>query len=309
MSKRANPTAIGAFVLGALALAVAGVVMFGSGFFSRDKETFILYFPESVSGLDVGAPVKFKGVQLGRVTQILLGYDQKPGPTDVAVLIELDSKETAAKTNSLVNLADRESMQRAIDRGLRARLESQSLVTGLLYIELGLHPDFPPRYMQAGDTFMEIPTMPSNLEEIVSRAMQAIARISEIPFEELVQSFTSLVKSADTFVNDPKLRDMVAGLNGAARQAETLLKGLDGEVKPLARNLGVTNDEAQKALAEVRNFASVARDLVQDGSPLRYQLSTALAELTGAARSLRVLADFLEQDPQSIITGRRPVEP
>jgi paraquat-inducible protein B len=309
MSKRANPTAIGAFVLGALALAVAGIVMFGAGFLSREKEKFILYFPESVNGLDVGAPVKFKGVQLGRVTQILLGYDQKPGPTDVAVLIELDSKETAAKTNSLVNLADRESMKRAIDRGLRARIESQSLVTGLLYIELGLHPDTPARYMQAGNTYMEIPTMPSNLEEIVSRAMQAVARISEIPFEELVQSFTGLAKSVDSFVNDPKLKDTVAGLNGAAREAETLLKSMNGEVKPLARNLSVTTDEAQKALAEVRNFAAVAKDAMQDGSPLRYQLSTALTELTGAARALRVLADYLEQDPQAIITGRRPVEP
>lgn len=309
MSRRANPAAIGGFVLGAIALAVIGVGMFGAGILSRPKAAFILYFPESVNGLDVGAPVKFKGVQLGRVTQIMLGYDQKPGTSDVAVLIELDEKTTAEKTNREVDLSSAEFMKQAIDRGLRARLESQSLVTGLLYIELGMHPDAPSRYLQAGNTYLEIPTIPSNLQEIVSRAMQAVARISQIPFEDLVDSFTGLAKSLDQFVNDPKLRKTIASIDGAALEAEALLKSVHGEVKPLSRDVSATAEDARNALTELRAFAESAQGLTEDGSPLRYQLSTALTELTNAARSLRVLADYLEREPQAILMGKNPVEP
>lgn len=309
MSRRANPTAIGIFVLGAIALALAGIAMFGSGLLARPKATFILYFPESVNGLDVGAAVKFKGVQLGRVTQIMLGYDQKPGTSDVAVLIEVDEKTYAEKTSRIADLSNREVMKEAIDHGLRARLETQSLVTGLLYIELGFHPDTPVRYMQLGDTYAEIPTIPSNLEEIVSRAMRAIARISQIPFEEMVNSFTSLAKNVDSLVQDPKVRESLASIDAAAREAESLLRALRVEVKPLAHDTNATAEDLRKTLSEVREFAESAQGMLKDGSPLRYQLSSALSELTNAARALRVLADYLERDPQAILTGKDAVEP
>jgi paraquat-inducible protein B len=309
LSRRASPTAIGAFVLGAIALAVAGVIMFGAGILTRPKATFILYFQESVNGLDVGAPVKFKGVQLGRVTRILLGYEQKPGITDVAVLIELDERTAAEESSRQVDFSDRERMREAISRGLRARLESQSIVTGLLYVELGFYPGTPVRYLQAGDTFMEIPTIPSNLQEIVSRAMQAVARISQLPIEDMVKSFTELAKSTQGFVDDPKLKEAVASMNGAAREAEAVLKALRVEVKPVTGELASTADEARKTLAELRTFAASANGVVRDGSPLRFQLSDALSELTQASRALRILAEYLERDPQALLTGKNPVEP
>jgi len=309
MSRRANPAAIGVFVLGAIALAMVGIAMFGSGLLARPKATFILYFPESVNGLDVGAAVKFKGVQLGRVTQIMLGYDQKPGTSDVAVLIEIDEKTYAEKTSRIVDLSNREVMKEAIDHGLRARLETQSLVTGLLYIELGYYPDTPVRYMQLGDSYTEIPTIPSNLEEIVDRTMRAIARISQIPLEDLVQSFTTLARNVDGLVQDPKVRETLASINGAAREVESVLRTVRVEVKPFTRDLNVTTEEARKTLAELRSFVESAQSLTKDGSPLRYQLSSALSELTNAARALRVLADYLEQDPQAILTGKSQGEP
>lgn len=309
MSRRANPTTIGAFVLGAIALAVAGVVMFGAGILSRPKATFILYFPESVNGLDVGAPVKFKGVQLGRVSKILLGYDQKPGITDVAVLIELDERTSEQAMSRQVDFSDRERMREAIVRGLRARLESQSIVTGLLYVELGFYPGTPVRYLQAGDDYMEIPTIPSNLQEIVSRAMQAVARISQLPIEDMVISFTELARSSRGFVDDPKLKEAVASLASAAKEAESVLQAVRVEVKPMAGEFGATAEEARRALVEVREFAESAKGIAREGSPLRYQLSEALTELSGAARALRTLAEYLERDPQALLTGKNPVEP
>ncbi len=304
MSRRANPTAIGAFVLGAVGLALVGAVMFGSGLWSRPKATFILYFPESVNGLDKGAPVKFKGVQLGRVTDVMLGYEQKPGTSDVAVLIEIDEQTYEDKTKRIVDLSNREVMKEAIDHGLRARLETQSLVTGLLYIELGFYPDTPVRYMQLGDNYTEIPTIPSNLEEIIDSAMLAIARISKIPLEDLVESFTSLAKNMDGLVQDPKVRETLASIQGAAREAEGLLRTVRGEVKPLSKDVSVTAEELRKTLSELRALAGSVQGLARDGSPLRIQLSEALGELTAAVRALRLLADALEDDPQSILTGK-----
>lgn len=304
MSRRANPTAIGAFVLGAVGLALLGAVMFGSGLWSRPKATFLLYFPESVNGLDRGAPVKFKGVQLGRVTDIRLGYEQKPGTSDVAVLIEIDEETYENKTKRIVDLSNREVMKEAIDHGLRGRLETQSLVTGLLYIELGFYPDTPVRYMQLGDAYTEIPTIPSNLEEIIDRAMVAIARISDLPLEDMVKSFTSLAKNMDGLVQDPQVRETLASIQGAAREAEGLLRTVRGEVKPLSKEATLTADEVRKTLSELRAVAESVQGLARDGSPLRFQLATALSELTAAVRALRNLAETLEEDPQSILTGK-----
>ena len=182
-------------------------------------------------------------------------------------------------------------------------------MTGLLYIELGFHPDTPVRYMQLGDTYTEIPTILSNLEEIVDRTMRAIARIGQIPLEDLVQSFTSLAKNMDGLVQDPKVRETIASIDGAAREAENLMRSVRGEVKPLAHGANVTVEDARKTLADLRQLAESIQGLTRDGSPLRYQLSTALSELTNAARALRVLADYLERDPQAILTGKNGGEP
>ena len=139
-SKRASPTLIGAFVIGALLLALGGLAVFGSGKLFRRTEQFVAIFSGSVNGLSVGAPVKFRGVQVGSVTSILLSL---PGMTlpdlRIPVFFDID-RDTTLKLGAMVNPADPSALAALIDQGLRAQLQLESIVTGVLFVELDLFP-------------------------------------------------------------------------------------------------------------------------------------------------------------------------
>jgi paraquat-inducible protein B len=139
MSARANPTAIGIFVTGATALAVLALLVFGSGRIFRRQETFIIYFNESVNNLSDGSPVKFKGVQIGQVRRITLRYNQATDSSSVPVLIDIDLSRLRNNLGVEINLADEQVFDEQVRLGLRAKLQMQSLLTGLLYIDLDIY--------------------------------------------------------------------------------------------------------------------------------------------------------------------------
>ncbi len=318
MSRRANPTAIGAFVLGAIALALVGAILFGSGLFRRDTADFILFFPESVNGLDVGAPVKFKGVQLGRVTQILLGYEQKPGPSQVTVLIQLDKRTFGEKSfnETAPDLSSRADMKRAVDRGLRAQLEASSLVTGLLYVELSVRPETEARFEQQGDQYVEIPTIPSNLQQVFDNLELFARRLDKIDVESLVEAYTKLgqnadqlVQNVDKVVTDPKIEELLASVAKAAGEVEQTLRVARGKVGPISDDVSAAVADARATLDRIRALVESAESVIRPDSPLRYQVSNVLSELQNTARALRNLADLLERDPQALLTGKNPLEP
>src|SRR5689334_21039375 len=137
MKQTVSPTVIGAFVLGALALLVSGIIAFGSGQFFRHTKEFVLYFDGSVNGLRVGAPVKIKGVEIGAVKDIRLQLDQGAELNKIPVIVEIDLEKLTSRgsVRAAAAAVDREALQKVIvDRGLRGQLEMESLVTGLLYV-------------------------------------------------------------------------------------------------------------------------------------------------------------------------------
>ncbi len=168
MSKRPNSALIGAFVVGAVALAVLVVVVVGSGRLFRDTEKFVLYFKGSVNGLEKGAPVKYRGVPIGTVSQILLALPEKAGDPRIPVVIEIDpdrmselgaSREMTGTPGLMIDRLTREG-------GLRAQLQQQSLITGLLYIGLDLFPGSElDLVLSEGSPYTEIPTLPTTLEQ------------------------------------------------------------------------------------------------------------------------------------------------
>jgi paraquat-inducible protein B len=165
MGKKANPAVVGAFVLGAIALAVVGVLVFGSGKYFRTKVEAVMYFPGSVNGLSIGAPLKFKGVDIGTVSNIQLvlsaGTD---GPTArIPVYVQLDPSKIIS-AGSDIRLPDPVARDELVQRGLRAQLQSQSILTGLLFIQLDFFPDTPATYVlpQPSDP-AEIPKIPTVL--------------------------------------------------------------------------------------------------------------------------------------------------
>ncbi|UCD34191.1 MAG: MCE family protein, partial [Nitrospiraceae bacterium] len=176
MSKQANKTAVGAFVLGAIALAVAGVLIFGSGKFFADTDKYVLHFEGSVKGLNTGAPVMFRGVKIGSVTDILLRYDPVDLSVHIPVIIEVD-RSRFSRINTVKER--RTSINVLIERGLKAQLQLQSVVTGQLMVDLDFYPEDPVNLVGNNDIpYAEVPTIPSNLQKLTKT-------LEQLPLDEL----------------------------------------------------------------------------------------------------------------------------
>jgi paraquat-inducible protein B len=302
MSRSANPTVIGSFVLGAAVLAVVAVLTFGSGRFFEKRLPFVLYFDSSVFGLDLGAPVIFQGVQVGTVKSISAQVNGDTGAVAVPVYIEVVQGRV-----TVVGGVGRESVggvQREIGRGLRAQLKSQSLITGKLYVDLNYFPNKPAVYKHADADTPEIPTVPTEMEEIRSTLTGIIDKIRALPLKDLVDKLAGAATGLDKLLNKPELDHAIDELDGALGEARAVLTKVDARVDPLADSAEGALDEAKVALKRIESAVDEVKGMLQEGSPVRYELVAALEEVARAARSIRVLADDLADDPDSLIFGK-----
>ncbi len=348
MSKKANPVAVGIFVLGALVLAVVAVVLFGSGRYFSQKEKFILYFDDSVNGLDIGASVKFRGVPIGQVTDIYIRHNQPVDYTHIPVIIEIDTERLIKVHNLEIDLSDEEVYRQQIDLGLRATLQQASFVTGLLFVEMNFYDDPPPpQFIQLPKDkvtqpyYKEIPTLRSGLTEVIQKVSFMVSEISQIDFlgmgedargtlaalraalealdvEGINDNTIATLAHLRRLLEDPEVQAVAQNVNETMGSVKTLLQNADGgvtdiralvsqaneAVNPLFESLNATADEAQLTLAEARVTLRNLGELVEPGSPLAARLDYTLSEVGMAARSLRQLADYLERNPDSILTGR-----
>jgi paraquat-inducible protein B len=318
-SKRASPTLVGVFVLGALVFALAGLAVFGSGKLFRRTETFVAVFSGSVNGLSVGAPVKFRGVQLGSVSQILLSIQGVTLPDlRIPVFLEFDQR-TAERLGAMVNPADPARLASLIDSGLRAQLQLESIVTGVLYVELDLFPDSPANFYLPKDSgYREIPTQPALLQEASQTAADLVAKLRDIDFDGLVDSAREAARSISELAGSPELRDAIMATRDTMVRARTTLASanetlvdLRGRIGPLAGRVDGGVAQLQQTLKGLdRTLVSVQGTLagfdavIDPRAPLVYQATTTLEELSDAARSVRQLADFLDRNPNALLTGR-----
>jgi paraquat-inducible protein B len=281
MSRKASPTAIGAFVLGGIALVLAGLLVFGSGRFFKDTTTYVMYFEDSVTGLGLGAPVVFRGVKMGEVVSVAAEIDQEL-QIQIPVLVEIGGGVQPHLSGELAKLPRAELRKRAIplliDRGLRAQLGLQSVVTGQLHVALDFHPDTQVRYRGDGD-LPEIPTIPSPLSQVR-------AKLESLPLEEIVTQALNVLESVDRIVGSPEMQEAVRNLNATLASARSLTDELEERVGPLA-------DSAEEALS-----------IAAHDSGTRYALENALVELGAAARSVRILAEYLERHPEALLAGK-----
>jgi len=339
MSKKANPVAIGSFVIGALALIVIGVMVFSSGKLFSTTYTAVAVFPETVKGLTVGNPVEFRGVRVGSVKDIRMIYDPKTLAVSVPVYLEITagniSDMNLEKTFEFKSQKEwNAQIARLIETGLRAQLDIQSVVTGQMMVVLDFHPDAPPAEpTQIDARYLEIPTLPSTMSRMMGM-------LQKIPLDKLAQKVMTLLDDVDDLAQSPELKSMLENADLAAQDARKLLAGLSAQVDPLSASTQATLDEVRQAVGAIEkrlnrtlgdlsglskdaqgkldtlskpaaaalNEAQAALksvdDLVGKNSATRADLESTLQELAGAARSLRILADYLEQHPDALIRGK-----
>ena len=312
MSKRPSAAMIGAFVLGALGLGVLAVVLFGSGRVFRETVPFVLSFTGSVNGLNVGAAVKFKGVEIGSVTDIRLTLAEGTAApvTRIPVLVEIDQEKVESQ-GARVDLWDPSVVKALIDSGLRGQLNAQSLVTGLLFIELDFHPGTQAEFAIPGGPYQEIPTVPTVLQKAQSALGEIIGNIQQIELKPLIDNATQAMQGINKLINMPDteravaaLDDTLAGMNEAMAALKVASLSLDKRAVEIAGSVAQFSSDMRFALKTMRKTLTTVDGFVEPSSPLAVRLNATLEEASNAARSLRILADYLERNPAAIVRGR-----
>jgi paraquat-inducible protein B len=353
MSKKANFTMIGIFVVGAVGLVILGLLLFGSGRLFKQRTLYVLFFQSSVKGLNPGAPVDFRGVKIGTVKDIKVMMSPKDLSLMIPVIIEIEPERIAETqpANNQQRAIERKMaktlMEYLIKKGLKAQLRMQSLVTGQLYVSLDFFPGKPMNLVGEGPHYPEIPTVPSSLDQLLET-------IQKIPLEEIVSKVMLSLEGIADLVKSPELKDTLISLNQAVKDVQVMVRNLDSKSGPLITNLNDTvadiqrlarnlDQEAKPALSGIRETLKDTRNLLRtaesrvptvatslentfkaaegaakqaektlhtvetmatEHGDVPYELAKALKELSAAARSLRMVADFIERHPDAIIKGK-----
>jgi len=321
MARRANPALIGSFVLGGVLLAVIAVVAFGSGQLFRDTERFVSFFEGSVSGLEIGAPVRFRGIDVGSVREIAIdlpGVDRAGSDLRIAVIYDVDRQRVESR-GAAVRVDDPLDIDQLLALGVRAELATESLVTGRKYIALDLDPANPVSLEPVGSTpYPEIPTINTGLERIEDAAYRIISDLGAVPLDSLVSVATATFGEIGTLVSSPALASAVdrlprtiANLDVAIGDLQAVLARVDSAVAPMSEGVQRTADQATAAfarldstLADVTVTLDGVETTLDPRSPMFVEFERAMSELAAASRALRDLADYLERNPSALVRGR-----
>jgi paraquat-inducible protein B len=313
---------IGAFIVGALVLVFIALLFFSGGQLFSHKKKVIMYFEGSVQGLQVGAPVKLKGVVLGEITDIRINFENDGQPLMTAVTADLVMARISRKGTEV----DNEFWIESIQNGLRAQLNYQSFLTGLLYVELDFFPDSTLKIYNFQDDYLELPTVATGFEEI-SKNLQ------EMNVKGLIDNLDNLVVHINKIVANGSIQETIVSINNAAKSIDKTATNLDKEVAQLSKNLSTTstelnlllrniNDQApglgqqlsqnllalQKSLDQFTQTTQTLNHTFSEDAPLVNQLTITLQDISNSARAFRNLSETLEQQPEAIWRGKNSPE-
>lgn len=342
MTRRPNATIIGLFIVGAIILAVSATLILSGGLL-HDKSRFVMFFDGSVEGLSVGAPVNFRGVKIGTVTDIRLLVDPDTQRVRIPVYADLEPDRITLVTGEKMTAQKKSRLSDMIKRGLRAQLQMQSLLTGQLAIQLDVFPDKPVPLIGGSGDITEIPTIPTPLQEITRK-------LETFPFDKLLDDIANAAQGIDKFVNGPELPHAIkqfdqtmsdystladkynslaqrldqrsgtisTDLNATLKELRTTLQATQGLIGSGEKLMGNSNDLVQQlrlnadrlttstedTLGAIKNAAGNANALASPDSQFQYQLIKTLEEVSASARALRILANTLEQNPEALLQGK-----
>jgi paraquat-inducible protein B len=312
MGRKANQAMIGAFVLGALLLGIAGVVVLSSDqFFFRDTQTLIAYFGGSLEGLDVGAPVTFNGVRIGSVTDLKVVIDQGDGSIRTPILFTIDAHRLHDAAGGRISLKrNSPGLEGMIEHGLRARLELQSLVTGQLAVALNFYPGTPVRLTGLSKHHPEMPTIPSSFDRLTHT-------LENLPVDALVTETIQTMRSVQALMTAPEVKAALAKLDRALSDFDGLVRNTNRQIDPLvatlnetARATQATMAQAQAALAQLTPAAGAAIDEYRAlGQDTRKAVANADAHIGPLAASIEKAAAAAEatlSDARSVLGEDSP---
>ncbi|MEW6038891.1 MAG: MlaD family protein [Pseudomonadota bacterium] len=269
------------------------------------RQPYLLFFDDSVRGLNAGAPVELKGIRVGTVTELKLALDFGAQKIRIPVVIEIDPerlipygaedviKRAKEEYKAAIEAGRRPFMEKLVERGLRARLKTGNLLTGQLYVDLDFYPESPPKSLDYSGQHPELPTLPSVADELQRNVTEIVANLKKIPLDKIGQELLGTVQGSNRLMNSPELKEAVGSMNTALKDLRHLAQTADREMVTLTA-------AAEKSLSST---AKVLEQL-EPGSAMAVDISNALEELAASARSIRALTDYLERHPEALLHGK-----
>ena len=332
MKTKISPAAVGMFILGALLLFVVLFLSFGGSNFFVKPSRFLIYFDESVSGLDPGAPLKVNGVRIGRVAAVNVRYDPVTRKALVQTVCEINRNVLTDSAGKTIDITDATELRGLIDRGLRARLNFTG-ITGMLFVELDFEePDkYPadPRFV--AEALPVVPAIPSPIAQVQQSVIEIVANIKQVDFAALSKELKTLLATANqkaseldmkglaqrmsraaeavtAFVDSPEAKQVFANLNLTITETRTAVAKIYAQVGPVSEDFKQTLAEAQTALKSLTGAADTTRRFVQAQGNVGDELTQSLRQIADAAAALERLADTVQRNPNSLIVGKKKPE-
>jgi len=310
MSQKPNPTLIGLFIVLGIALGATGLFLFGSSKLFIKTTDVIVYFDESLNGLDEGAPVKYRGVIIGSVKRVMVHFNQATNDYSMPVILELQHHLLHRRLREPGETFSEASIKARVNGGLRASLETDSLVTGVLYVDISPRPNAAePRFHQLEKTYPEVPSQPTQIQQLfnnlASLDVQAITTnvsalvdkldivLSNLRTGEMSTAVTNTLASLNQLITSPEITNILAGARTTMDQYRVLADSLTNSLA-----------EANHTLAQLRGTADNLRSMLRPDAPLEHDLEQLLQQLAGTAESVSTLVEFLKQHPNALLTGR-----
>ena len=315
-------TVVGAFILGALALVVAGILFFGGTRLFSTSTQAVVFFGESVAGLDVGSPVTFHGVRIGSVKSISIHFAPDTMTARIPVYLEIQPTRLVFEGRKLGgSAADYRDLVRA---GLRAQLTLQSFVTGQLRVDLDFRPGTPAQLIGRIKDVPEIPAVPSELSQLRNQLAQlplreladtardaftSVERLSDHLDAQLYPLLDSAQRTTDAAARtlrttDETIRALQAEASTTLRNLDSLLIDANRQVNSRGDELGHTLTTANRAVREGETLLESLNSLAEPHSQFREDLEATLRDLAASAASLRGFAETIERDPNALLVGR-----
>ncbi len=319
--KKANPKTVGGFVLGAAAIGVAAIIVFGSGRFFATTDTFVVFFPDSLQGLRLGASVDMQGIQIGTVTDLWVEVDPETLEFRRPVLVTIDN----SRIKGIVDDDGAEDdLNRMVEKGLRAQLAAQSLVTGQQSVQLGFHPDTEVRLVETDLPHLQIPTIPSSFEkveaglgDVVTKASQLLDEVSDLLSEENRMRVSGTLEDArevmKMFREDvPRYQKLVDNANATLTSFRGLADRADGILEENQPGIKRAIDGLDEMRGNFSKLAQTATKLIEDNEKgLTEFTNTGLVELTNlavdaqaTAEQIRRVMEEMERDPARFFLGQ-----
>ena len=313
MSESRKPLLIGSFLLSGLFLLVVGTLLLSrDSWFSQPSE-YVVYFKGALDGLDVGADVTYRGVKVGSVREIRLSYDRNIKDVVMPVILRIDPRQATSKRSF------DQVLEQLVQRGLRAQLQTPSLLTGKAIVALDIFPDTPGYVREPNELELPaIPSVPSRIDQAANLLNDLVAEIRELPLLELIDSATQAMRGIERLSRSDDLNNGLHSLEATLANLDRLSQRLDAQLPALLASAQRSSGELDATLGEIRQASAGLRQTLEQTnallgdsrrslgpeSELQYQLGSALQELSRASKALQRTAESLEQQPQSLIFGK-----